>query len=211
MRKLILLTALLMVSMFLMAQKTISPDDFIEKKEKTYNNDEIQTVMSSFELKRISGFGGPTISYTQIDGEFAVMSGGGGGVIINNFFIGGYGEGTSNSVNNNPSLEFRNVEFGYGGFWLGYEFMPQRLIHPVVSTRLGWGSVSGTNQDNRRLSDGVFVVIPTVSAEINFTRFFKLNLGVEYRQTFNLNSIPNMSNKDFSSIGVYTSFLFGWF
>ena len=73
--------------------------------------------MSSFELKRISGFGGPTISYTQIDGEFAVMSGGGGGVIINNFFIGGYGEGTSNSVNNNPSLEFRNVEFGYGGFW----------------------------------------------------------------------------------------------
>lgn len=209
MKKLSISLILLLFAGVLFAQKTIRFDDFTSD-DSVPNEDEVKTVMNSFTLNRISGFGGPTTSYTTINGEFAVMSGGGGGVIINNLFIGGYGEGISNYINNNESSIFRDIEFGHGGFWLGYEIAPEKVIHPVISTRLGWGKVSGVNSDNRRLKDNVFVVVPTVSAEINFTRFFKVNVGAEYRQTFNV-SMEGLNSKDFSNVGFYMNFIFGWF
>ena len=49
---------------------------------------EIQTLFGSG--VRISGFGGPFMSFTVINGEFAHMMGGGGGILLDNFFFGGY-------------------------------------------------------------------------------------------------------------------------
>lgn len=209
MKKLFFLSIFLISTSVLFAQKTVSFDDF-SSSESIPDENEVQTVMNSFELKRISGFGGPTVSYTTINGEFAVMSGGGGGVIINDLFIGGYGEGVSNYINNNSTSAYRDIEFGHGGFWLGYEFYPEKMIHPVFSTRLGWGGISGVDSDNHRLKDNVYVVVPTISAEINFTRFFKVNIGAEYRQTFNVD-LGDLKSKDFSNVGLYMNFIFGWF
>jgi hypothetical protein len=211
MKKINLLFLMLTFVSVLFAQQTITYSNFSEKNDKVEKNDQIQTVMSSFELKRISGFGGPIVSYTSILDEFAVMSGGGGGVIINNFFFGGYGEGLSNYVKSGPNNEIRNIEFGHGGFWMGYEFFPEKMIHPVISLRTGWGTVGGIDQNNAKLIDGVFVMVPTMSAEINFTRFFKLNVGAEYRKVLNLNNMGSYTNSDFSNMGVYMSFIFGWF
>lgn len=205
MKKLTLSLILLTIAGFLFAQQTITYNDFVEKEKK--NDNEIQTVMSSFEVNRISGFGGPTVTFTNINGEFAVLSGGGGGVIINNVFLGGYGEGASSYIKTSTG----SLEFGHGGFWLGYEFGPQRMIHPVLSARLGWGEVKGINIQNRGLKDGFFAVVPTLSAEINFTQFFKMNIGAEYRQTFGINNMDGLKDKDFSSPGVFMSFIFGWF
>jgi hypothetical protein len=39
---------------------------------------------------RVSGFGGPIMNFSAVDGEFAHFMGGGGGAIINDFFIGGF-------------------------------------------------------------------------------------------------------------------------
>jgi hypothetical protein len=189
---------------FLSAQN-IETDDF-----KKHN--EVQTVMNSIEIHRISGFGGPTMSYSTINGEFAFMMGGGGGIIINNLFLGGYGEGLSNTLNFDKNYSVRELDFGHGGFWVGYEIAPKSIIHPVISSRIGWGGISGYNSsENKYFVDNVFVVVPTVSAEINFTRFFKINVGAEYRQTLNVNNVGTLSNKDFSSLGVYMNFIFGWF
>lgn len=175
-------------------------------------NNEVQTIMNTIEIKRISGFGGPTMSYSTIGGDFAFLMGGGGGILVNNFFLGGYGEGLSNSINIENDVVIRDLSFGHGGFWVGYEIAHKALIHPVLSARLGWGSINGMNESNYEIfNDNVFVVVPTVSAEINFTRFFKVNIGAEYRQTLNVNIAPGLENKDFSSLGVYMNFLFGWF
>lgn len=211
MKKLTLSLILLVITGALFAQKTISFDDFSSSETNSDSDDnKVQTLMNSFTLKRISGFGGPTVSYTSINGEFAVMSGGGGGVIINNLFIGGYGEGVSNYINSNAENSIRDIGFGHGGFWVGYEIAPEKMIHPVISSRFGWGGISGTNSENRHLRDNVYVVVPTISAEINLTRFFKVNIGAEYRQTFNVN-MEDLTSKDFSNAGVYMSFIFGWF
>ena len=210
MKKLSLIVLLVAISGVMFAQQTISFDDYV-KDDSKQNDQEIQTLMNSFEVKRISGFGGPTMSYTTINGEFAFMMGGGGGVIINNLFLGGYGEGLSNTLNTSAGNAIRNLEFGHGGFWVGYEIAPRRMIHPVISSRIGWGGISGVTQENHYVTDNVFVVVPTVSAEINFTRFFKVNVGAEYRQTLNVNVLEGLSNKDFSNVGVYMNFVFGWF
>ncbi len=171
----------------------------------------VQTVMNSITIKRISGFGGPTMSFTSINGEFAHMMGGGGGVIINNLFLGGYGEGLTNTLNVGGSSYLSDFDFGHGGFWVGYEIARKKVIHPVISTRMGWGGISGYNEITRKyIDDNVFVIIPSISAEINLTRFFKVNIGAEYRRTFNVN-IVEMSDDNFSSFGVYMNFLFGWF
>ncbi|MDA3929536.1 MAG: hypothetical protein PF541_11295 [Prolixibacteraceae bacterium] len=212
MKKLTLLSVFLVIAGVLFAQQTISFSDYADEKKETKTEDdeqEVQTVMNSFELKRISGFGGPTMSFTSINGEFAVLNGGGGGILINNFFFGGYGEGVSTtmSFNNSNSVELK--EFGHGGFWLGYEFAHEKMIHPVVSTRLGWGNVIGYD-NNSYFKIPVFVASPAVSMEVNFTRFFKMNIGAEYRQTLGANT-GGLKNSDLSGLGVFTSFIFGWF
>jgi hypothetical protein len=210
MKKFVLSLTLLCMSVLLFAQQTITADDYFQKEEKQ-DDQKIQTLMNSFEVKRISGFGGPTMSFTTIKDEFAFMMGGGGGLIINNLYLGGYGEDLSTSLYSGIDNPVRNLEFGHGGFWLGYEIAHQRIIHPVVSTRIGWGQIVGTDVNSKRISDNIFVLVPTVSAEINFTRFFKVNVGAEYRQTFNVNTIPGFTNNDFSNVGVFMSFVFGWF
>lgn len=179
--------------------------------DKYSDPDKVQTVMNSITIKRISGFGGPTMSFTSINGEFAHMMGGGGGIILNNLFLGGYGEGVTNTLNVGGSSSLTEFDFGHGGFWVGCEIARKKIVHPVISTRLGWGGISGYNENTRKnIDDNVFVVIPSISAEINLTRFFKVNIGAEYRRTFNVN-ITDMNDNNFSSAGVYMNFLFGWF
>ncbi|MBN1924656.1 MAG: hypothetical protein JW798_02365 [Prolixibacteraceae bacterium] len=203
MKKIAFLLILVLPTLMLHAQKW-DLDGFDDENE-------VKTVMNSITIHRISGFGGPTMSYSTINGEFAFLTGGGGGIIINNFFLGGYGEGVSNSYSIGNENSLRNFEFGHGGFWLGYELFPKMMIHPVISSRIGWGSIKGSHSKIGDIVDPVFVLVPTVSVELNLTRFFKMNLGAEYRRTFNVNNIPDMNDNDFSSFGVYMNFIFGWF
>jgi hypothetical protein len=206
MKHLLLFLLVVGISLTTLAQKTISIDDYESKKDK---DEEVQTIMNSFELKRIRGFGGPTLSFSSIGDEFALFTGGGGGLIINSFFIGGYGEALSATSHQNDFTKMHDIEFGHGGFWFGYEFMHQKMIHPVFSVRSGWGRVKGV-QNNVSYSDNVFVLKPTLAAEVNFTRFMKVNVGAEYRQVFNA-GLGDMTSSDFSDVGVYVSFIFGWF
>lgn len=169
---------------------------------------DIQTLFSG--STRISGFGGPIMSFTAIDGQFAHMMGGGGGVLLGDFFLGGYGEGLTNSipVNNN------HLSFGHGGFWTGYSFMAARPLHPTVSAQIGWGSVSEHDPDYSYWGtpDNVFVFNPAVELEMNFTKFFRLGVGVHYRLVTGANpEISSLSNADLSGPGALLTFKFGWF
>ncbi len=169
---------------------------------------DIQTLFSG--STRISGFGGPIMSFTTLNGEFAHMMGGGGGVLLGDFFLGGYGEGLTNGIPVNGN----RLNFGHGGFWTGYSFMAARPLHPTVSAQIGWGSVSEHDPDYSYWGtpDNVFVFNPAVELEMNFTKFFRLGVGVHYRIVTGANpEISSLSNSDLSGPGALLTFKFGWF
>ena len=165
----------------------------------------IQTLFGS--ATRISGFGALIMSFTSINGEFAHMMGGSGAVLLGDFFIGGYGEGLTNSIYAGGN----RISFGHGGFWTGYSFMADRALHPCLSTEIGWGNISQSDEGYYNLSnDNVFVVNPTIELEMNFTRFFRLGVGANYRFVSGVNT-STLTNADFSGPGAFLSFKFGWF
>lgn len=175
-------------------------------------DDEFQTVMGGGKA-RISGFGGPTMSFTQIGDDFAHMMGGGGGVIINNFFFGGYGMGKTNEMQYRYDGS-KLMDFGHGGFWFGYTAFHNKAIHPVIHTTMGWGAITKRSKDfdydfDMDNGDQVFVICPTFELEMNFSRFFKLGGGITY--SFVYNTDGPYTFKDFSKPGVFLSFKFGWF
>lgn len=175
---------------------------FDEKKE----NDGYRTIFNSLKFDRISGFGGPTFSITMIDGDLTAMTGGYGGVILGQLLIGAYSESTNYRApysQNDPST------FEHGGLYLGYEMMHKNVIHPVFSLKVGEGQIIAYSQEyDGKVRDHVFSIAPSVAAEINFTRFFKVNCGVEYRI---VPSVSSAINQNFSGPSVNLGFVFGWF
>lgn len=207
MKQITLSIVLFLIAGVLLAQKTVSFDDFTND-DSTPKENEVKTVMDSFSINRISGFGGSTMSFSSINGEFAVLNGGGGGILINNFLFGGYGEGMSSRyVQFEDKTSIR--EFGHGGFILGYELFPNNIIHPVITTRAGWGDAKGRYSSGDYFNQNVYVFTPAITAEVNLTRFCKVNIGAEYRQV--LGAKGELKNSDLSNVGVYTSLVFGWF
>ena len=129
--------------------------------------DDFRTIFGDGNIKKIRGFGGPLMTFTTIDGEFAHMMGGGGAVLLGDFWFGGYGEGLTNAIP--AGSTGTRIDFGHGGFWTGYSFFAARSLHPTISSQIGWGTVGereynapGYNTDN------VFVFNPGIELEIKF-------------------------------------------
>lgn len=158
---------------------------------------------------RISGFGGPFMSFTTINGEFAHMMGGGGGILLDDFFFGGYGEGLTNYITV-PGGD--KIEFGHGGFWIGYSFLATKVIHPAISSQIGWGGLSLIDPDNQETTyeDNVLVVNPNIECELNMTKFLRLSLGIHYRFVTGVNA-PELTFSEMSGPGVFLAFKFGGF
>ena len=199
MKKLIILFCLL-VPVFLYAQ------------DEDNGGDDFQTIFSGKDLK-VSGFGGPLMSFTSIDNNFAHMMGGGGGVIINNFFFGGYGMGLTTEIQF-ESGEEELLEFGHGGLWFGFIMNSKKAIHPSIHVRTGWGAISKYNPDDYGIddydADEIFVVTPTLELEANISRFFKLGAGGSYTFLYG-STTPEYPNEYFNKPSVFLSFKFGWF
>lgn len=182
----------------------------------SYCQDEYETIGSGTGKVKVSGFIGPIMEFTKIDGQFAHMMGGGGGVIINNFFFGGYGMGKTTEMTYRGESS-NNMTFGHGGFWLGYTFKHNKAIHPVIHTQIGWGRIGKTPKDEdieleEEFGDRVFVIVPTFELEMNFSRFFKLGAGVNYQFVYNTGEqYSPYTSSDFASPGVFLSLKFGWF
>ena len=165
---------------------------------------EIQTIFGGG--TRISGMGGPMMSFTSIDGKFSHMMGGGGGVLLGDLFLGGYGEGLTNPI----VIGGNKTEFGHGGFWAGYSFMGKRPFHPAISTQMGWGTITQLDEFTVLSTDNVFVINPAIELEMNFVRFFRLGVGAHYRFVSGVHT-STLTNSDFSGPGVFLTFKFGWF
>jgi len=169
---------------------------------------EIQTIFSKVNM--ITGFGGPFMSFTTFNGEFAHMMGGGGAALINDsFFFGGFGYGmTTKSKSDKGEYLVSEITFGNGGFWLGYIVKGYKVFHPVISIQSGWGAVTFQEESVEKDTDGVFVLTPTIECEANITKFLRLGLGVNYRWIYGI-ELNDYTDSDFSAAGVFLSFKFG--
>jgi hypothetical protein len=182
----------------------------------SYSQDDFQTIFGGDVT--ISGYGGPMMSFTSLNGDFAHMMGGGGGVLISkSFFFGGFGLGNStyhtfdytNPHTNIQSFDM-DLDISYGGLSFGYIIAPNKPIHPAVYLQTGWGDVVLSENGTNRNSDNIFVLNPSVQMEINMTRFFRIGVGVNYQYVNGVN-LNGLSNEDFSYPGGFLSFKFGWF
>ncbi len=169
---------------------------------------------------RVGGFGGPMMNFATLNGDFAFYSGGGGGAIFDGrFFIGGFGMGLSTdhvfdlNQGNNP-LDDYYAEIGMGGLWLGYIHKPTKLVHlnfslPLGGGGLGFSSVDNSGQD-ANISDGFFMLNPTIGAELNVVSFMKVSLNAGYMIFTGINNSV-LSASQLNSPNVMLALKFGFF
>lgn len=167
------------------------------------------------------GYGGPVLMYSRILDRDALFFGGRGGWIINHrFVLGGGGFALVTRVPppaGAPDIgEDLRTEFGYGGLWLEYIFLPNRLVHGSIGTLLGGGSVAYSRirrierQDRQVESDVVFVAEPVISAEMNISRFLRFSAGVGYRYVGSVN-LTGLRKEDVSGFTGSVMLKFGRF
>lgn len=171
-----------------------------------------QTLFGS--VNHISGWGGPVIEVSTINGETVADVGGGGALILDNFFFGGYGLGTD-APNLMIGQEAFDIDFDHGGLWLGYTATPNKLIHIYSSLRFGWGDVTLRDGDgDKRFSDNVIVASPEIGIEVNVTSWFRLAMTGGYRFVDGVSTLPeaaNLNNDSFTSPFGMLTFRFGGF
>ncbi|WP_103070272.1 hypothetical protein [Aquimarina sediminis] len=195
--------------------------------EQYSEGDGMKTMFGSGNPK-ISGFGGPSINFSSVDGDFAIFFGGKGGVIINNKVIFGLeGNQLITDISHKAERD-RDLNFNYGGIFAGYIIDWQSRVHLTPSLMVGWGGIgkrrdydydSFEDYDNNwdeywseyfRISDHVLVIQPSLELELNVFKILRVGLGVNYRIASGIGS-GVYSNDDLSSIGGVFSIKFGDF
>jgi hypothetical protein len=173
-----------------------------------------QTLFDNAEVR--GAFGGPFVEVSEINAQTGVSVGGGGALVINNFFVGGYGMGTQF-----PTVQIEQfqdyIDFGHGGFWLGYTATPYKLLHVYSDVKIGWGKARiketrDADDEEAFYTDPFFTVLPQLGIELNVADFFKIGFTGGYRFVTGINELPGgLSDDRFSSpIGTIT-FRFGGF
>jgi hypothetical protein len=164
------------------------------------------------------GFGGPAVKITRINGEGAVLVGGRGGWIINHTFVlGGGGYGLVNDVSAKaPDVfnGFRYIDMGYGGLDLEYIAASDRLVHLSIGLLVGGGGVRYKNEltaDDHRSADGFFVAEPSLTVNLNVTRFFRIGAGASYRYVNGVSGGGVTSDADLSGTSAMIILKFGKF
>lgn len=176
--------------------------------------DDIQTIFHS-KPEKIRGYIGPLFNTTYLDGEIAYMTGFNAAGIINDHFI--FGLYTLNLENNifssNSNYIGYKMNFDHRGFCLGYIFMPKKMIHFNANVQAGKGNLEIYDEilDIRFQDDFIFVVTPSLEAEFNVAKFLKVGIGANYRFALDVDQFNNYSDSDFSDLGAFISFKFGWF
>ena len=187
----LILTALLMSTVFLSAQQE-----------------------TLFGRGHSSGFfAGPIFEYSMWDKELRVSSGGGLGLVVDNFFIGGYGLAAVDlDALLNDNGERVEIDIAHSGLWLGYSWPSHKLFHIFGSVKGGWGLVNTTvdrfGVDN---SDQVFVVTPDIGVEVNVFRWFRLAGTVGYRAVNGINENSVIDQNAFNGMTGGLTLRFGWF
>jgi len=162
------------------------------------------------DVSRWGAFGSPIVEISSVAEETIGDVGGGGALIMNDFFFGGYGLGTEN-----PNVELDgvnyDVHFKHGGLWFGYTPFQDRVIHPYISTRMGWGKTRLRNGGETRFSEDMFLITPEAGFELNLATWFKVAFSGGYRIVTGIDELNGLNDTDFRSpMGTITFRFGGW-
>jgi hypothetical protein len=163
------------------------------------------------------GFGGPVLKVTEFDGDVGLMMGLRGGWVINrSLVIGAAGYGLNQDYYD-PSD--RDLNLGYGGGFVEYVILSDKLVHLSVNTLIGGGGVNYVSGRSRwywdddpdfdDFVDGFFVAEPGVDLVLNVTKFFRLGMGFSYRYVDGV-ELEGLSDSDISGPSANFTFNFGW-
>lgn len=158
---------------------------------------------------RVSGAGGLLIDIGPVADQSSGFVGGGGGVLFNDqVLVGIFGMGMANEgiesffpVNNTERLAF--LSFGYGGAMVTYSPWANRVVHPIVSGRAGWGWASWELDTDENFDpseevlyeDNVTILHLEAGAEVNLLPWMKLQVLGGYRYADGL-ELPRISSSD---------------
>ena len=183
------------------------------------------------------GFGGPVIKVSTLNDKTALMVGGKGGWIINHKFSiggGGYGQVLNISAPKEAIAEYPypngtardlNIEFGYGGFIMEYIGGWDKIVHYSVTSLIGAGGISYYDEiydddddydddwDSRHFNlddDAFFVFEPGINAEMNITKWFRVNAGVSYLLVQGVDLV-GLDDSDVGGLTGTLTFKFGKF
>ncbi len=169
-----------------------------------------ETLLSGIRIKQNGGFGAVSIKFTPIAGQTGTLVGGYGGWLINKtFLVGGGGYGLANAVRTETSTTALPLSFGYGGAVFEYIANSDQLLHYGAALLVGGGDV-GYGQLFDTASSTVFVLEPSVYAELNLTNYARMNFGASYRLVRGV-QIPLLSNVDLSGASIVVQLKFGKF
>ncbi len=157
-----------------------------------YQNNEIQTIFSNHISN--GGYGAFTISYSNIDGHDALVTGGRGAFIFDHSFaigLGGFGFVNNFDYNQHDLDTEFSLAGGYGGIFFEPIIAGKSPVHVSFPILVGMGGVSlfknyGYDWDYHYPEYGndiFFVLEPAVELEFNMARFFRLAATVSYRHT----------------------------
>lgn len=187
--------------------------------------DEIKTIFRKSDHQvRVGYFIGPEASYTQFKGRDVFIGGLSGGIILNHFFsvgLAGYG------ILNSQNLWYDNIQDmygaylygGYGGVEFEFRILPSYPVHVNFPILIGGGGLvyntwtyrHNSSYDNNTLDwDSFFVVEPGVMVELNLLKFMRLDAGVSYRYTPDLD-LMNTSADLINNFSVNLALKFGKF
>lgn len=166
-------------------------------------------------------YGGPVLLYSRVQGEDALFFGGRGGWLADHHFVlGGGGFALVSRIaapEGAPDIdEALRTELAYGGLWLEYILLPDKLVHASVGTLVGGGAVAYSRvrrmdrRDREVESDVVFAVEPVLSVEMNLTPFLRLSAGAGYRHIGSV-ELEGLSREDLSGFTGSVMLKFGRF
>lgn len=176
----------------------------------------------------VSGWGAFEMKTGQIlSDELGLWLGGKGGLLINETFtvgLAGYGLIPYHRVEVEDRLNDPYLEFGYGGLYLEYAIMPRKAVHFNANCIIGAGAAGlldnlydddwddwDREYDRAYDVEPVFVVEPGVNVGVNFTKWFRVDIGASYRYVHNFDTHKRFENSDLSGVSGNIAFKFGGF
>ena len=160
-----------------------------------------QTVFNHNGQVRLTGvWGGSTNALVDFNNNFNLNSGGFFGFEINNNFLIGW-SGYKSDVTDTG----QDITISGNDLFLGYTFNSSNVIHPLIYLQTGSGNLE--IQDVGK--DKVFVAQPTLGAEVNIARFFRLGIDGGYR-FLSGNDLDGIGQDDLSGPVLNLRLKFGW-
>lgn len=165
----------------------------------------------------MGGFGGPFFGYSQVENHNGFGGGGGGAIIVSNFFLGGFGQGDAYGQHKVLGLNY-DLNLGQGGFWLGYVWPSNRLVHGYGAFKFGFGKaqlnrhpIEGELDSGTNVGDKVLCMTPELGIEVNIAHWLRLAVTGGYRWVDGIEKLPYYTDSDFRSPVLGMTLRFGQF